>query len=421
MAESLSTVDGILKDYYTDVVREQTNTFSKVQEIIEKVTDTVWEGRKAIEDAIMSYNEGVGAIAENANLPAAGNFQAAQFNIPMRYIYASFEMTKQAIDAAKTNKGAFKNTFKTSMETTIRNVKRERARMLWHAGTGVLALVNGAVVASTTVNVDAPGNVAGSFGGARFLRPNMLVAFTDGATITAVKSIVSVASNGQSIVVDSNLTCNDNLFIVRVSLTTSTSLNDTGYNKEPLGLLGMVDDGTYVATLNGLSRTTWPQLKSRVDSSVGALSLDMLQKNLDVVDQQGDGQIDFFAAEHSVIRAYAALLEADRRYSAGDLKSPDGGTVRAKGKYLTFGDITIYPDKFAPYDMLFGLSKGDFKRYVQNEGEWADDSGAILRQTAGKDTWNALYRIWENYQLSRPNTCFRADGITTNKVWVPSY
>jgi hypothetical protein len=77
--------------------------------------------------------------------------------------------------------------------------------------------------------------------------------------------------------------------------------------------------------------------------------------------------------------------------------------------------------KNAPYGMLFGLDKSKMKKYSQVEGEWANDSGAILTKTSGKDVWEAFYRRWLNYHCSKPSTCFRMDGISVNNVYVPSY
>lgn len=421
--ENLTVLDGLLKDVYQDVVREQISTYSAVQEAFTKVTDYEWTGRQAIEAAIMSFNEGISAMGESGNLPTAGNFDPQNFKIPMKYVYGSFQMTKQMMESAITSKGAFRNATRYSMETLVRNIKRERARMLWGAGTGIKCLVNGAVSSSTTVNVDAPGNVAGSVGGTRYIRPGMIVGFwTTVPAHEVTGTVASVAADGNSFELSASATITTNDYVVAMTTASSTAAADSGLNNEPMGLLGLVDDGTYVTTLHNLSRTTYPQLKSRVQSSVGALSLDAIQLNFDIAEQMGDANISMLAGHHAVRRAYLALLEADRRYAGADLQSPDGGTkVTKRNQYVTFGGVPMIEDKYAPYDMLFGLDKSDMKRYVQIEGEWADDDGRILRQVSGKDEWTAFYRIWENYHCSRPNTCFRMDGITTTKVFVQSY
>jgi hypothetical protein len=430
MGETLATLDGILKDVYQNVVTEQVSVFSPVADKFEEVTEFEFDGRVAREAAIMSYNEGVGAVGEGGTLPTAGNFDPEQFQISMKYVYGTFQMTKQMMESAKNSKGAFKNAMSFSMDSLVRNLKRERARMMWGAGKGILALVNDSGSTGTTLTVDSPGNVAGATGGTRYIRKGMLlceinpaaVASTDTATYGG--AVTAVAAAGTSCTAAST-TWVQNYYICRMSSTAGTTVADTSYGKEPVGLLGLVDDGTYLDTISGLSRTTYPQLKSRVQSSVGALSLDAIQLNFDIADQIGDAEIDLLACHHAVRRAYLQLLEADRRYTDGNLSKPDGGTVAAKKRssksYVTFGDVPMVEDKYAPYDMLFGLDSRYMKKYVQIKGEWANDSGSILRQVSGTDVWSAFYRIFENYHCSRPNTCFRMDGISTNKVYVASY
>jgi hypothetical protein len=429
MAENLTNLDGILKDVYQNVVTEQIAMFSPVAEKFEEVTEFEFDGRQAREAAIMSLNEGIGAVGEGGTLPTAGNFDPQQFVIPMKYVYGSFQMTKQMMESATTSKGAFKNAMSYSMDSLIRNMKRERARMMWGNGSGVLALVNGTAT-DTTLVVDAPAGIAGSTGGTRFIRKGMILGTINPAAATSTDPVVlqgavtAVNTNGLSCTIPS-ATHTDNYYVVKMSTTAGTTVADTSYGKEPMGLLGLVDDTTYAATLGGLSRSTYPQLNSRVQSSVGALSLDAIQLNFDIADQLGDAEISMLACHHSVRRAYLALLEADRRYTGGDLSKPDGGTVAAKKRssksYVTFGDVPIVEDKYAPYGMLFGLDTRYFKKYVQIKGEWANESGAILRQVSGQDTWNAFYRLWENYHCSRPNTCFRMDGITASNVYVAGY
>lgn len=421
--ETKTTLDKLLKDVYANVVREQVNTFSGLQQIFEKVEDAEFDGRKVIEGTTMSFNEGVGAVGEDANLPTAGQLIPEQFNIAMKYVYGSFQMTKQMMESAKTSKGAFKNATRYSFETLIRNLKRERARMLWGNGTGALARVNDATPdGAAAIGIDDPGGVTGTFGGTRYLRKGMIVCF--GATPgSGLNRTISSVDSGTQITLDSATSGNaDNNLIYRVSTTASTTAGDLSKDNEPVGLLGLVDDGTYLATISGLSRSTYPQLNSYCSSSVGALSLDLIQQHFDIADQRGDGAIDYMACHHAVRRAYLTLLEADRRYTGADLNAPDGGTKAAKrGQYVTFSGVPMIEDKYAPYDMLFGVSKADMKRYVQIDGEWAEESGAILRQVTGKDTWTAFYRLWENYHCSRPNANFRMAGISTSKVFIQDY
>jgi hypothetical protein len=208
--------------------------------------------------------------------------------------------------------------------------------------------------------------------------------------------------------------------VVRFTTTGATSVTDTSYGKEIMGLLGLIDDGTYVATLHNVNRTTYPMFSSKVITSVGALSADVLQRAIDVASEVGDGEISDLLMHHSVRRAYLALMESDRRYISGDLSKPDAGTVAAKRGSLAFGGIPITEDKYAPYGIIFAVDRSGFKRWSLVNGEWADDDGSVLIRvgtgSSAADQYEAFYRIWDNFSNDYPNRCARLDGVTATVV-----
>lgn len=102
------------------------------------------------------------------------------------------------------------------------------------------------------------------------------------------------------------------------------------------------------------------------------------------------------------------------------LANPDAMTKAAKGGYGTSGTLSvsgapIMIDPFAHYGMWFGMDWRSAKRYVMEDGEWANETGAIFTAVADEvDTYAATYRIYDNRILERPNQCFRLDDITSN-------
>jgi hypothetical protein len=126
------------------------------------------------------------------------------------------------------------------------------------------------------------------------------------------------------------------------------------------------------------------------------------------------GSDGVFFTHHSVRREYLKLLQADRRYTGSDLRTPDGGTKGAalkKGGEITYGDRPWKVCKHAPYGTLFGFLKGSVVRYIHVRGEWADEDERVLRNVVGYDMWEAFYRIFDELHTDRPNDGFRADGI----------
>ena len=98
-------------------------------------------------------------------------------------------------------------------------------------------------------------------------------------------------------------------------------------SKDPLGLAALVDDGTSVATIGGLSRSTYTTLKSTVTASGGTLTLakvDTLWSNV----VSGSQKPTAFYTTETVFNLYGQLLRPQERIvkEAGKMKGLVGGT-----------------------------------------------------------------------------------------------
>lgn len=423
----LTQWDPLFKEDYAPAIQNQLNAENQIQAFMEEeIADDSWTGREKVVPIKVGRNWSTGSIGAGGALPQAGRSAYADFKVDMRDVYGRVGFERYVIEQSRSKKGSWAQVIPQEMDGLVEDMAFRRNVMGWLYGSGILAKASGAHTAATTITVTAPGNVTGATMANRYLfgdaTSGMYIAFlnpTTPATIEATATITGVAAGGTQITVDTPVTCSANALIVMAQQATKNS-----YNKEPEGLLAGVDDGTYVATYHGLSRTTYPILKSHVVSSVGALSLDAIQQPIDAVSIKVGRSIDLFLCEHAVRRAYLALLEADRRYTGADLKSPDGGTAAAKkptGKAITYGDIPIWADRDAPYGMLFGVNKASWVRYVLQAGKWADDDGSVLKWVAEFDQWTAFYFMLENYHCMFPSRNFRMEGITVNQLVVHSY
>lgn len=98
-------------------------------------------------------------------------------------------------------------------------------------------------------------------------------------------------------------------------------------SKDPLGLAALVDDGTTVATLGGLSRSTYPTLSSTVTASSGTLTLakvDTLWINV----TSGSIKPTAIYTTEAVFNYYGQLLRPQERITkdASTTKALSGGT-----------------------------------------------------------------------------------------------
>lgn len=412
--------DPLLKEDYAPAIVNQLNEDTDVLQMFEsEFTDDSWQGRRKIMPIKIGRNWSVGSIPARGRLPNAGRTSYQDFDIGIRNSYGRVGFGREVMQQSRNKKGSWQQVMPAEMESLTEDLSFHRNRALWGSGSGILALVNGAASAATTITLDSPGNVAGAVMGNRYLHGDsvsgMLVAFLDASNnIQATATVTGWNSAGTQITVDTAVTCDDNAKVVLAQSSLQTSLN-----QEIEGLLAGIDDGTYVNVYHGLNRTTYPILKSYVTTGVGALSLDAIQQTIDAQDIRVRKNADVMACEHAVRRAYLALLEADRRYSGADLMRPDGGTSAAKkpgGKTITYGDIPFVVSRDAPYGMLFGINKASFIRYVESEGKWADDDGAILKWVPEYDEWTAFFYIYDNLHCQQPNANWRMEGITVNQI-----
>lgn len=424
-SQSVSAFNEVLKTVYEKGIIDTLNDEQPLLSEIKQDSES-WTGREVQFPARLKRNFSAAATTEGYKYHTPGKQSYKDWVIPCKFAHGTIRLTAQVMQQSLKSKGAFARALGSEIDGLVEDMSNMRGRAIWGFGKGVLCLVNGDPGTGTTITVDAPHGVAGVDNGARFIQEGMYVAFIDPASgairAGGARTVSTIASTGLSF--DISAACDaavaDNDYVVIAMESTTTDVNETTYDREIMGMLGLVDTTTYVSTLHGIDRSTSPGnfLQSVVLSSVGALSADAIQRSLDTVAQKARGKTDAIWCEHAARRAYQVMLENDRRYQASSLMKPDGGTAAAKGKDLDFGGIPIKCDKDAPYGTMFGLQYDTFTRWVLTEGQWADETGSQLRFVQGIDAYEGVYRIFDNFGCEAPNRNWTMRGITSNVVVV---
>lgn len=426
MPADLSTYDSALKEYYVNVMVSILNKKVKLLDLFTKNIDAPRDagGRRVVYSLHRNRNVGVGAVSEGNTLPTAGNQGFSEVRIPFFYNYARVQLTEQAIKASMTSKGAFKQATKAEMEGAVNDLARERNRQLWGFGVGILGRVNGEQPDNTVINVDSPHGVTGSAGGAKLMVDGQAIAFVRNATPTSatdsdivatasVKAIDSIAADQTSITLTATTgaTLNDNDMIVNAPAGTGVT-TQSSVNKEPMGLLGIVDDTTYLTTLHNISRSSFPNYRAAVINQNGTLTLDALQRAWDLADERG-GAAKKLLSHHSVRREYQKLLTPLKRYVGKGLVEADGGFDGGSTETnIEWNGIPWVVERMCPFGMIFGIDPENMVRYVESEGEWADRDGKILNRVLNVDAYEGRFRVFDNFHCERPNTNFRIDNVT---------
>lgn len=419
-----SAFDAALKIQFAPRLVDELNSEVALYTQYQKGDMLEWEGRDNVEYALrVGRNEGFAYGRERGPIAEAGHEVYVPFKVPIMLGWGRLGVTGKVMKVSKTSKGSFIRALQSAYDGLRESFLDDKNRILFHDGRGVLALVNVASSDTTTLTVDSPGGVAGSVNGARFLQVGQMIAILNaaGTAVLACRQITAIAAAGTSVTVDAPLSAAqsvDNGLIVRTPNLNVTAVADTAFQKEPMGILGHIDDGTFVNNYFNVNRTAFPVMKANVFSSVGALNLDTMQQGFDVAAQMGKGSPTQIWAHHSTRRAYLALLVANRRYlSSGGANNHDGGFAgNALKTEIEFGGVPFKVDKDCPYGTLFGADWDGATRWENTPGEWIDDDGAILARIPGVDAFEAVWRCLDNYSHDKPNRCFRLDGINTNIV-----
>lgn len=118
----------------------------------------------------------------------------------------------------------------------------------------------------------------------------------------------------------------------------------TAFNgKAPMGLAGIVDNGSTLSTYAGLSRATYAGLNATVTASGGTISLLKIRQLSNTIT---DGRVapDFAYTDYTTWSYVEQLLMPFQRNTYSDFKNMDAGTgYKAKG--LIWDGLTIYKDK----------------------------------------------------------------------------
>jgi len=424
VAQSLTNFASMLKLHYRQMVLNLMNNEIAIYNRCKRAPSEVWEGRDVIKwPLITGRSQAFGSGRPGGALPDPQHTPTADMEVPLRFIWGSIGIDAPTMKVAKSDKGSFARALDFEMDRFKEAFFDYLNEITWADGRGVLALVSAVGASTTTLSVDSPMGIAGTINGARFLQPSMRIAIlsTDGSSIASVRRVESIAADGNSVTLNSAVTAGqapDNGLICRAPSLLTTDVSDVSYLSDPMGMLGMVDDGTYVNDYFGFNRTTQPLARASVFPNVGALNLDIIQQMRDVIDQVGRGKISESWMHHSTRRSYAALTFANRQFisSGGAMDNDAGYKNNLQGKTIECGGVPCMVDKDAPYRQWYDMDWKEAVKFPNTEFEWAAESGAILKQVPGVDAFTAYARMFYNMCHGKPLACGRLDDLNTNVV-----
>lgn len=392
-----------LKNYYQGPIIDLINEEIPIYRACEKVKQG-WSGYQVIRPLRTSRNQGVGATSDGGNLPKIGRQTTVQAIIAAKYNYLRFGVTGPMLKASQSDVGSFVRSAAYELEMGYKDMKTEISRQLSWDGSGDLALVSTAAVASTSLVIS--GRTTGE-AALKYIDVNSTfdivttagAVIATGVTVNSISSGTAISSTA-TLVLDQAVTAS----VGHVLIRTGSAGN------EIQGLLYALDGGT--STVYNVDRSTNLAYQGNVtDLSSGVLTIDAMQTPFNEGLRRGNVN-GYNAAwcDFTGIRYYQKLLTPDKRYAN---TSEGDGTFGSKGKfYLDFNGIPMVPDKDMSLKFMF-LPAEVLKMYELAAMEFADETGSMYIAQTDVDALEVRIRHFVNLFNEQPAACGVLQGFTS--------
>lgn len=390
---TVSAIGGILKSRYLGPIREQFSRKRILEELLMHNREDI-DGDKAIIPIRVAGHQSIGFRADNASLPDAGRQNVQKVSVQMAYLYARVMFTGPAIAASKSNAGAFARIMDDEMKNLVEDLRSYSNYFNYADGSGALAQIT--AINSTTFTVDrwCPLFTVGR-------KLDSYTAKSAGTQGLDSKTISSVDRANRTITMNA---------VTSAAVGDFLYIEDT-YSVCQMGLMGIADDGTFLTTHQGMSRTSYPIWEGKVlgnggtarNTSEGILMDGVALLNEDGVDP--DLMVGTIFQRNDLIKE----LQKQRQFVNPEKKLKGG--IRA----IDICDIPFTWDKDCPPGYCFIGDTQYLTFYEMASLDWMKKDGGILSRVADKDAYEATLFIYRELGSSRNNAWARIEDLNENR------
>jgi hypothetical protein len=380
-------------------------------------------GGRAFEGSVKKRGSGSWrTLQEQEQLPRAGSPAYDLYQMSTKIAASTYRISEQSMKASKGNEKAWVDGRMDAADSTVSQFAQRLSQMFYRDGTGKVARVDTGNIAITdngngtwTIGLDANmSSGSGNTFGLDFLQEEMHISASADTTGTLAERtfdgrIISIDTDNIRLTLDGqigDLANNDYIYIGDKARTSK--------NRDWMGLLGIVDNGTIVDTLQNISRASNNFWKASRYANVGAADLEnQFQTASDDITKKGLGKIDAIITTFGVRKRMANDMKGDRRFIAaaesGDYK---GGFSSVKWMDGNNRAVEIWVDKDCPAGTAFLLNWDALHLAWLQEPTWWDAGGGVLQRVDDTLTLQAVYYAMGNLGTDQPNTLAVCLGIT---------
>jgi hypothetical protein len=342
VGSTTSTVDldSAMKIYFNDPIVENVVSDAELLNLFLYDNNVQYEkttGGRYIETAqYFALPTGVGARARGEYIPVPEGPVIKNSKIFLKKLQGVVEMEGDVMARVRTDMGAYVDWMERALPDLVTRLNDSVDRMLIGYGAGILARVNEAVP-DATIPVDTAFGV--TLGGTALTKAWLNFMEGDRIVFSATPARHGAAERGRQPVGQDHRASTrtpqhrhgrcppagavaDNDFIFMGDGAGSSNQTAAGDDREIMGLLGMVDDGTILATFQGLARGTYNLWKSisldatnvaNDGAANGVLTEDLLTFTDDQTMVLGAGKPDMIVTSRFGLRSYWKSLKSDRQ------------------------------------------------------------------------------------------------------------
>lgn len=410
--ETTANLDALMKITFDDTLIVETVTDTELLDLFpEGEVKHGPEGRHFETAQLYQAPGSIGARSEGDYVPTPSGAKAANAKINLKKVMGSLEETAEVLKKIRGDKAAFVDWAKEQFPQFREKLSDELDRQALGDGSGIRARVDGDPDGENSFAVKDTLGVAGF--------DQSLMQFQRGVNLKAgpnadgsnpragSMSLLDVNWDDGELIVDDSVTGLDDGDFIWEGDEASGSVG-----KEMMGLVGMVDDGGIVETLQALDRSEHHWFRSYVASD-GAKELneDLLIEVDKIARFRGGGEVDTIISSEDAFNVVWRDLRADRA-----INDPRAYTAGRKGIDVLFGGtrvVNIRTARKLPSKLIFGLQSDQFRRFVLHEWEWDDTTGSIWKQVVDsvgrKDAFYAYGSMHAELAIKSPQRCWRVD------------
>lgn len=363
------------------------------------------EGKNVVFPIHTDDSTGVAALGGDGLLPEAGTESYLRYSFGVKHLYVRMKFDGITMDATRTQLASWLKVVESEAKAKANILARQRQRMYHNDGSGRYAEISAgsaglgaAISAAGAYTLVIPQDIESASTctstPTRFLKVGQIVAFCDDAGVwhgTGIIDVVTATTIEFSSVQAgaANVAAGD--YVVSAPQSGVTlALKDLGYRNEPMGLAGILQDSDVESTaatpvdFQGIDgANTWH--RANVLSNGGVLrplTLSLMDQAWTRSIEIGDAVPTIVWASFPLVRAYADLLIADRRFVG--TKTFDGGYDG-----LDYNNVPLLADRDIYNNRLYLLDETDLRMYVMSDPTWMNYDGSIYHRLTDKDAYQA--------------------------------